>query len=173
MIGPERIIFQDIDGPLIPLRMYFGGSRPWDSTRDSFVYDPIAVGMIVTLCQKFNAAVVFNTAHNENPDHIMMHQARYNRLGSVMHPTSPCTDFVRKFHNRYEAIDDWLNRHPEIPPTQWVVIDDMPVHKTRQVTVDYTIGMTLANYQEVCELFGEKQSKIIGVGQTQNANYRT
>lgn len=168
----ERIIFQDVDGPLIPLRMYFGGTRPFDKSTGSFIYDPIAVGMLVSLCQKFNAAVVFNTAHNENTDEIMMHQARYNHLASVMHPTAPCTDFIRKTHDRFGAIDDWLKLHPEIPPTQWVVIDDMPVHKTRQVKVDYTMGMTLANYQEVCELFGEKQPKIIGVGQTHNADYR-
>ena len=75
-----NIIFQDIDGPLIPLRMYFGGSRPFNLQAGSFVYDPVAVGMLNHLCEKFGARVVFNSAHNENPHDRMKHQGTVNGL---------------------------------------------------------------------------------------------
>lgn len=73
-----RIIFQDIDGPLIPLRMYFSGNRPFANDPGSFVYDPVAVAMINHLCEQFGAKVVFNTAHNENPPEIMFKQGHFN-----------------------------------------------------------------------------------------------
>ena len=158
----SRIIFQDIDGPLIPLRLYFGGGRPYNQQLASFVYDPVAVGMLNHLCDKFNAKVVFNTAHNENPDHVMRHQGSVNNI-QHLHPGECTTEFVRSIPNRFDAINDWLSRHNGI--TEWIVIDDMEVHQPRQVLVDYSLGMTMESFQNACELFGEKQEQIIGVGQ--------
>ena len=73
----NTIIFQDIDGPLIPMRMYYRGARPHNG--QSFIYDPVAVDMLSVICEKFNARVVFNTLHNENPPEVMMFQAQQNR----------------------------------------------------------------------------------------------
>lgn len=163
-----RIIFQDIDGPLIPLRMYYRGGRPFDYQKGSFMFDPIAVDMINHVCQEFDARVVFNTAHNENPEHVMKHQGTVN---GFTHLHENCTtEFIRSIDNRFEAIKEWLSRHPEV--TEWIVVDDMEVHRPRQVLVDYSTGMTIHNYYNMCELFGNKKSIITGVGQTSGVNYK-
>jgi len=163
----SKIIFQDIDGPLIPLRMYFIGGRPFNQQVGSFIYDPVAVWMIKHLCQKFDAKVVLNSAHNECSYEAMKKQADFNGLGDVIHQ-----DLKTKFPNtpdRLSAIEEWLSRHEDI--TEWIVIDDMPVDSSRnvahsrQVPINYNIGMTVESFKHACHLFGETLSPIIGVGQ--------
>jgi hypothetical protein len=156
----KRIIFQDIDGPLIPLRLFYRGGRPFNQEVRSFIYDPVAVDMIRHLCEKFSAKMVFNSAHCENPHDVMAHQARFNGLGDVLHEDCK-TEFISKIDNRFEAIKEWLSRHPEA--TEWIVIDDAEVHPLRQVKVNYNIGMTLEDYVHASRLFGEEIGHIVKV----------
>lgn len=163
-----NIIFQDIDGPLIPLRMYFRGIRPFHHKFGSFIYDPVAVDMINYLCEKYNAQMVFNSAHNENSEEIMAHQAKVNGL-LYLHPTIK-TDFnILVTKGRQNAIDDWLTKNQ---CDQWIVIDDIRVNNNRQVMVNYSLGMTIENFYQACKLFGDKVSPIIGVGQQNPTDYK-
>jgi hypothetical protein len=161
-----NIIFQDIDGPLIPLRMYFGGNRPFNKQTGSFVYDPVAVAMINNLCEKFNAEIVYNSAHNENSVEVMRHQAKMNGLVHI-HDTVKTNFTTLVTKSRHAAIEEWLSNNK---CNQWIVIDDIRVHNSRQVLVNYELGMTLTDYQKACTLFGEKVSPIIGVGQSLNGH---
>lgn len=139
-----RIIFQDIDGPLIPHRMYFHGGRWYDLVTKSFYFDPIAVGMINSLCHQCDAKVVFNSAHNVNSQEIMHHQAKCN---SLLHMHEDCTTIFPNGADRLGGIHDWLDRHMgEVE--SWCVIDDMDVGTRKQVKVDYNIGMTIHNFAE-------------------------
>jgi hypothetical protein len=149
-----RVIFQDIDGPLIPLRMYYTGGRLFNQNARSFIYDPIAVGMVNQLASKYDAKIVFNSAHCANGPDIMRHQADFNNL-TPMHDDC-VTKFAKSIEHRYDAIAEWLGRHPDV--TEWIVIDDMAVNTSRQVHVDYNVGMTINNFIEACELFGDKVS---------------
>jgi HAD domain in Swiss Army Knife RNA repair proteins len=146
-----RVIFQDIDGPLIPMRMYYRGNRPHNG--QSFLYDPIAVDMLKVLCEKFDAKVVFNTLHNENPANIMLFQARTNNMLDFMLTQDPITSFADLQVGRLHAINQWLTRHPEV--TEWVVIDDADIDTDRLVQVDFHNGMTINTFVSVCEKFGE------------------
>lgn len=161
-----KIIFQDVDGPLIPLRMYYTRERRFDMQTGSFLYDPVAVGMLNHICQQFDAKVVFNSAHCDNPEENMRRQGLHNGF-DCLHPTECTTEFVRSIPHRYRAIEDWLSRHPEV--TDWIVIDDIEVYRPRQVLIDYKIGMTINSYYQACELFGQPQPPIIGVGQTHSS----
>ena len=153
-----RIIFQDIDGPLIPFRMYYRGSRPYDVNGASFVYDPVAVDMINTLCAQCDAQVVFNTAHNENPHAVMKGQAQFNRIAKL-HPTIKTNYMTDPGLNRYSAISDWLKRHPDV--TEWVVFDDYALPSSRAVKIDFDIGMTLDSFTKGYEiLMGKKYPGI-------------
>jgi hypothetical protein len=146
-----KIIFQDIDGPLIPMRMYYNGSRPHNGK--SFIYDPVAVDMLRTLCRKFDAKVVFNTAHNENPVDVMMYQATTNGMEDIMYTQDPATSFDDLIVSRLYSIEQWLARHPEV--TDWVVIDDYEIKTDRLVQVDFRTGMTIDTFYRVCDLLGE------------------
>ncbi len=162
-----RIIFQDIDGPLIPLRMYFSGNRPFANDPGSFVYDPVAVAMINHLCEQFGAKVVFNTAHNENPPEIMFKQGHFNGFKHLHDDIQ--TDYETLISaGRHSSIKKWLEKHPEV--TEWIVIDDVLVYEPRQILVDYTLGMTLKDFHDSQRLFGYNPSPIIGVGQAIGLN---
>lgn len=158
-----KIIFQDVDGPLIPLRMYFGGNRPFDVNAGSFIYDPVAVAMINHLCSQYGALMVYNSAHNENSPENMKHQATRNGLVHQHEDIKTNFDVLHDF-GRHAAIKEWLSRHPEV--TDWIVIDDMPVYLPKQVHVNYSIGMTIEDFQRADYLLsGKEPSKIIGIGQ--------
>jgi hypothetical protein len=148
-----NIIFLDIDGPMIPARTYYKGDRPFDHQWCSFIYDPVAVGMINRLCEQFKAQVVFSTAHNENTIDIMQHQAKYNGLRNLH---SDCqTPYPIICGDRYAAIKIWLADHLD-ETDEWIVIDDLNVYLEKQVVVDFEIGMTLDNFNQACFLFGEQ-----------------
>ena len=149
-----KIIFQDIDGPLIPFRMYYRGDRPFDTTKQSFVWDPIAVDMVNELCKKFDAKVVFNTAHGENPKEVLQHQAHQNGL---LHVHDDCKTSYPFTGNRYQAITEWLEKYPNVQKFDWIVIDDTQVCLSRQIKVDWEVGMTLENYRKACMLLGDEK----------------
>jgi hypothetical protein len=158
----KKIIFQDIDGPLIPFRMYYTGDRPFDPQQQSFIWDPVAVDMLNRLCEKFDAQIVFNTAHGENPREVLLHQAAYNRLKYIHPEVKTKYPFTA---NRYQAITEFLEIYPSIQKFDWIVIDDMQVCLSRQIKVDWEVGMTLENYKKSCLLLGdEKFSPLLFIG---------
>lgn len=159
-----KIIFQDVDGPLIPGRMYYAKHATYSHDLGAFLYDPVAVGMIRELCRKHGAKVVYNTAHNEEDFNLMRYKARVNDMEDLLHDDCR-TDFVLnqedEIPSRRAAIERWLARHPEV--TSWVVIDDESnIHPTRQVTIDFNLGMTINSFFKAEEILsGQKQSGLI------------
>jgi len=153
-----NIIFLDIDGPLIPFRMYYRSDRMFDKQAGSFIYDPIAVDMVNVLCDMHKAKVVFNSSHGENPQEIMRHQGTFNKL---LHLHDDCSTIFPKTQTRLEAIHEWQGRNQF---DNWIVIDDVEVYLPRQVVVDYKIGLTINNFYRACELFGINWSHAIYVG---------
>lgn len=158
-----NIIFQDIDGPLIPARLYFFGGRP--TLEGAFFWDPVAVMMINKLCEMCDAKIVFNTAHNENPEEVMRYQAGVNKLGNLH---EHCQTDYPKMSSRVGAIENWLQKHPEV--NRWTVIDDFHVHDTKQVKVDFNLGMTLDNFNQAVEILTDKKPSVIisGIGSQLN-----
>lgn len=157
-----KIIFQDIDGPLIPFRMYYRGDVPYDGSRDTYLWDPIAVDMLNELCKKFDAKVVFNSAHGESPKEVLQHQAKENGL---LYLHDDCKTSFPFTGNRYQAITEWLEKYPNVQKFDWIVIDDMQVCLSRQIKVDWEVGMTLENYRKACLLLGdEKFSPLMFIG---------
>jgi hypothetical protein len=113
-----RIIFLDIDGPMIPATMYLA-DRMCSSNRN---FPPTTIGVINYLCKKSDAQIVFNTTHNiDAPGDIPIQQAIINGglKQEYIHVDSK-TIFPSK--PRGEAIIEWLLRHPEV--TDWIALDD-------------------------------------------------
>jgi hypothetical protein len=146
-----KIIFQDIDGPLIPMRMYYRGSRPHNGS--SFIYDPVAVDMLRSICERTGAKVVFNTMHNENPADVMMYQAQVNNMPDIMYKEDPITSFDDLLRGRLYAIEQWLTRHPDVD--DWIVIDDADINTDKLVQVDFHVGMTIDTFIQSCGKFGQ------------------
>jgi hypothetical protein len=158
-----KIIFLDVDGPLIPGRMYYeSGSTficdPLNDQKVSHRYDPIAVGMIKALCDATGAKVVFNSAHNGGGPASMKWQAKCNDLHEYLHETEWTTQFPNGYGERINGIRGWLENHPEV--TTWIDIDDELVPTNRLVHVHFDIGMTIDNYRKALWLLTNQEEKI-------------
>lgn len=161
-----NIIFQDIDGPLIPYRMYFLGDRlvnanndPRNPGRPFLAFDPVAVAMVNTLCERLNCQVVFNSAHNNGSMEEMRFKGEVNGL-KYLHP-SVKTKFNDGISDRYQAIGYWLDEHQDENIENWIVFDDMYVHEPRQILVDILHGITLVDYQKAFNLLSGKDMEVL------------
>ncbi len=152
-----KIIFLDIDGPLIPLRMFFGGSRPYNYDARSFVYDPVAVGMINKLAETTGAQVVFNSAHCENTGEVMAHQARVNGLAH-MHEKGKTDYIFNRDLTRESAMYNWMQRFGR--PEKWIVIDDCDMKLANQIVVNYDAGLSIHDFVKAHHLLGHPLQSI-------------
>lgn len=142
-----NIIFLDVDGPLIPGRMYYSPHATFDKQRGLFLWDHVAVGMIIELCKKHHAKVVFNTAHNERDSNLMHRKANLNGLSSEFIHEDCRTLYMINDSTKREAISAWMSDHTH-EYEYHVVIDDDILNIKNHVKVDFNIGMTIENFFE-------------------------
>jgi hypothetical protein len=157
-----KIIFQDVDGPLIPGRMYYAKNGHYSQEHGAFIYDPVAVGMLRELCKRCDAKIVYNTAHNETDPNWMRRKARINGMEDLLHEDCR-TEFRVSLYNKKDAIVEWLRRHPEIGGKDWIVFDDETIlDGLPQIKVDFGIGLTISNFFDAVEyLSGKKNNGLI------------
>lgn len=142
-----NIIFLDVDGPLIPGRMYYAGPKStFRESANQFLWDPIAVRMIIELCEKYDAKVVFSTSHNELLFTDMEDKAEFNGLPEKYLHFQNRTEFRVSCYNKKDAIVQWLREHPEVK--YWVLIDDEEIMPSNQVKVDFDVGISLQNFYD-------------------------
>lgn len=138
------IIFLDVDGPMIPGRLYYKHDAHYSIEEGLFKYDPVAVDMINTLCDETGAKIVSNSAHNAGG--AILEQMIFNGLHhGFIHPDYK-TGFPNNPSNRAEAIGDWYNKNKLIMKN-YCVIDDEPVQLKNLVQVDFRIGMTMDSFE--------------------------
>lgn len=157
-----KIVFCDVDGPLIPGRMYYAKNGHYSQEHGAFIYDPVAVGMLRELCKRCDAKIVYSTAHNETDPNWMRRKARINGMEDLLHEDCR-TEFRVSLYNKKDAIVEWLRRHPEIGEKDWIVIDDERiVDGPSQIKVDFGIGLTIGNFFDAVEyLSGKKNNGLI------------
>jgi len=144
----NKIIFLDVDGPMIPARMYYAGMlgpRLYTSG-GGWVYDPVAIGMVTHLCIKHGVQIVYNSSHNDEGEDYIRAQAQNNQLGTFLH-THFMTKFPKATYIRAQAIDWWLRDHSEV--THWVNVDDFPVGAPNSIQIDYNVGITLTDFERM------------------------
>lgn len=115
-----KILFLDIDGPMIPGRCYTmpGQTKPIVKT-----FDPVAVGILNNLCQRKGWRIVLHTSwirvfgSQETYDHCIAQGLK----PQYFHKDAWCDE---KIAWRYTRIAKWLIEHPEI--TKYKILDDKP-----------------------------------------------
>jgi hypothetical protein len=147
-----KIIFQDVDGPLISARMYYKNLAR-DQKTGRFVWDAVAVGMLNHICEQHGAKIVFNSAHNaEGPEYLIRH-CEFNGLNvEHIHPTIH-TEYPLDTLRRLDAISKWLTLHGE-GVDGWVVVDDYKIPTENLVQVDFNLGITIDNYADIVQRLG-------------------
>jgi proteasome lid subunit RPN8/RPN11 len=151
-----KIIFLDIDGPIIPNGMFlldrncsFGRNIP-----------PIPVAVVAEVCRRADAKVVFNTTHNISIDNVLDIEFAMIRAGlpeAMIHP-----DMKTKYPqlNRANAVVEWLHRHPET--TDWIAFDDVKfTEKPNLIWVDPDAGLHVGHLNEALSWWGISQFLIL------------
>jgi len=150
-----KIIFLDIDGPMIPTRAYL--FHPHASLDQEL--DPICVRVLRKILDDTGAQVVFNTTHNLMLEAdsssgswpgLLNQFAKHGFIaGRELHPISS-TVFPR-VDDRLSAIRHWLiNNYTET----WVALDDVHLDDSRAFTVDPDHGIGFNEYQHCLRFLG-------------------
>lgn len=159
----KRVLFLDIDGPMIPYRAKYLPTQTAVMTK----FDPIAVAMINNLCEEFkDLKIVLHTSwvYINGGEETLNHCVQQGiNLEYFYEPEPYVKDDI---HWRYNRIAEWLKRHPEI--TGYVVVDDTPYEadfageyehpqelNSRIVLIDYNDGITMRKLEEIWEVINE------------------
>lgn len=140
----EKVIFLDIDGPMIPSSMYLIDNMC------SFkrLFPPTTVAVLNRLCEASGARVVFNTTHNtpmkDAPD-IEVALVNHGLKADHVHPNDCKTRYPTL--RRGAAINEWLGRHPETK--RFVAFDDTKfTDQDYLIWVDPDAGLHVGHYNE-------------------------
>lgn len=152
-----RVIFLDIDGPLIP------GSMFLKNPRCSFEreFSPVCMTVIDRLCTDAGAKVVFNTTHNTEA--VALVEA-WAAQGDRTHLHERCHTIYPE-QSRFHAIRGWLTveRVNTGDEPAWVALDDQFIGREEDgyILVDFDSGLTLAHYNKVMRRWGLRPLLIL------------
>ncbi len=145
----DRIIFLDVDGPLIPNSMFL--VDPLASIKRLFPVTTIAV--LNKIIKTTNAKIVMNTTHNkpyDNQTEDIVDALIRNGVPHESFHAVPKTQFPA--YDRLASIRLWLADHGSINDEEWIVLDDVTFHH-RVIYIDPDTGLTLKHLDLVCHKF--------------------
>jgi hypothetical protein len=141
-----KVIFVDIDGPMIPLRAWFLPNQ----TPIVSIFDPCAVSLLLRLVDRSQAKLVVSSTWGLHGYDSCMETFEKNGIHRDLFHEDWVTP--RKMSSaRYHEIRWWLDRHPEV--THSVAIDDADLNMDFvpcAVKCDCAEGMSWRNYLECC-----------------------
>jgi|GEM_PF-5561788 len=157
-----RIIFLDVDGPMIPGRQWRQGPEPgrWskDGRRLGWRFDPECVWHVTELAARTGARIVWNSAHCQRGATALARDAVASGLRlDFIHADAvtcyPGMTWLRPFSlpvTRLGAIRQWLIAHRGV--TAWVVLDDEWLWSKNAVRVKYKHGITAREVDKAAEI---------------------
>lgn len=152
----DRIIFLDIDGPMIPyVSFLFDKHASLDQ-----VLDDRCVKVLHLILKKSRAKIVFNSYHNnyfteglassKSPG--LLRRFQVAGFGDHIHPTQktlfPYGADGRSKLSRLDAIRIWLGQNGN---HNWVVLDDEHIEHERAYRVNPEYGIGMSAYQHCAE----------------------
>lgn len=154
-----RIIFLDIDGPIINTPCFSLHAQASQLRR---VMSQSALGWVVRLAKECDAHIVTNSAHNfhdvpwqgEDPDNatgpenLKQSLMRFGVPERFFHQNWR-TEFPNNYGEEYprlKAVERWIKANGD---TNWVAFDDMPEEygpSPNVITIDFDEGVTKKHY---------------------------
>lgn len=164
-----RILFLDIDGPVIPIGCYFHDMM---CSHERSVFSTTATGFIKEICKKTGAKIVTNSSHNYHDvgNHTLKDDLKlrggipeeyFHSDWRTKYPMiDPASDqFTVLDIRRMAAIDEWMRRNGEV---DWIGFDDSKyTDSDRLYLVDFNEGITYKHFLAVCERWGVDKPKLI------------
>lgn len=155
------ILFLDIDGVLLPRRMYDapGQTRPLVTK-----FDPGVVGMLNRLGEDVGARFVIHSSWLQSTLHgkasVKDHMIDEGLKAEYFHEDHSC--LYRFSGTRWTAIRDWLGDHPEVGPLDYWILEDEPhpylndgqagenqINLNRIIQTDFDEGLTWAQFMRI------------------------
>ncbi|QIG70654.1 hypothetical protein EVB91_098 [Rhizobium phage RHph_I1_18] len=168
-----RVIFVDIDGPMIPGGMYL---RSMGASYER-LFASHCVDALNAFCERTSAKIVFNSYHNyqttcdrigddfvNNGENLRKAAVRNGIISDHIHTdwrTEYASPETRKLSGvtlgRYDAIQRWLTAHPDT--TDWIAIDDADFRAyagDKQILIDFDYGFTIKEMNVALAKFNAK-----------------
>ena len=147
----QRIIFLDIDGPVIPLPLYnLNGHVSHERSHVS----TCAIGLLTKMCQDHGALIVTNTAHNGHvrggvvdlKTDLINHGLKPEFFHEKWHTNFNIEDWNGRITDRMLAINHWMAENGEV---DWVCFDDIQfTQDKRLVLIDFYLGIDYNSYKQ-------------------------
>jgi len=176
-----KVLFIDVDGPLIPARALFLPSNLKPTWQNQWAFDPCAVGMLNFLAWAVPDLVGVISSHRvgygvpiEYDGYSTFDRAFWEKLftdNGLRIPLHPRWITPRQIERRpkVEEISDWLKLHPEV--TQFAVIEDdfngngtkpspEQVEKFHIVATNYDQGLSYSCFLSLAQKFGLQLAKL-------------
>ena len=151
----DKIIFLDIDGPMIPYTSFlFNPHASFDQ-----VLDDRCCRVLHKIIEASGAKIVFNTTHNtmlyptdgyKTPG--LINQFEAAGFGPHIHETL-CTSYPS--YDRKTCIMEWLHKNSS-KDRQWVAIDDVKIDHERAYLTDADLGIGIGEYNHCAKWLGFK-----------------
>ncbi|UIS25288.1 hypothetical protein [Erythrobacter phage vB_EliS-L02] len=148
----ERILFLDIDGPMIPASYYLVDRSCSHYRR----FPETQIALLNELCERSGAKIVFNTTHNQEwewapPIHhaLQAHGLKREHIRE--------TNFKTRYPSlpRDLAVAEWLAENN--PDADWLALDDVRfTDDDRLIWVDADTGITLVHLNEIADRWSLK-----------------
>jgi hypothetical protein len=152
-----KVLFLDIDGVLLPGRAY---KLPNQTRPVVTIFDPCAVSMVNEACRKQKRKIVIHSSWirtgfwsigKDGPGDVHDHMIDQGINPLHFHEDAYCN---RDMSWRYDRIDEWLARHPEV--IDFVVLDDENCpddwkFKTHLIHTDFDEGITMKIFQRILD----------------------
>lgn len=148
----RRVVFCDVDGPLLPSGMLLVDA----DAKEKCLLSPICVAVLLDLLAEADALLVMNTTRNVEPADLRAALRRAGIPDDVFHP-----DWMTEYPRfpREEAVRRWLSGNRV---AAWVALDDeVFTVDGRLIPVDYDGGLTPAHRDAALKSFGLKPSLIL------------
>lgn len=143
----NRIIFLDIDGPVIPISCYYINRN---CSFDRNPVSTIAIGELLRLIELSGAKIVYNTTHNRN----------YDKLRADLHWLAPHVVGRTNYPDvaRHLAVTQWLSQNQ---CDEWVAFDDVKfTGDPRLIHIDVRLGINADSVDQVLKMWGIEDKAI-------------
>lgn len=151
----SKVLFLDIDGVVLPGRAYMlpNQTKPFVKT-----FDPCAVSMLNEACQKQDRKIVLHSSWirtkfimEDGDGDVVGRCVSQGVLPELFHDDPYCN---RDISWRYDRVDEWLARHPEV--TDFFIVDDEPCdlnykYRKHLVLTDFDEGITLNIFRKLLD----------------------
>lgn len=160
----NKIIFLDIDGPMIPGRAYFLPNQKKAEGLEGFAgvvteFDPCAVSILNQVCKERGWKIVIHSSwiRIAGGQTTLDHCVRQGILAENFHEDAICDE---EENWRYTRVAKWLKEHPEV--TSYVILDDEPYQadvyseyphpskiKRHLMLIDFNEGLLMKHYRSI------------------------